>query len=279
MDRWLARDPRYAINGAVPIQPQSIRSSSNGAFRRAREVSRGKSEGQILLEGARLVGDALKAGFALEAVWVREDRLNELDGLELGSVPCYAAPAALYDRLGSVKSPPPLLALAGAPKAVDLRDLDHGGEPLALVVAGVQDPGNLGALARSAEAAGARFLVHIDLGARPFSPKALRGSMGSLLRLPVVTIATADGARQELEALGYRNLCAKTRGGQEMNRANWSGKIALWVSGETGAEPEAMDSMEGVTIHLAGEVESLNAAVAASILLFAAGRVKAPGGA
>ncbi len=258
--------------------PQSIRSSSNAAFRLAREVARGKVPGSTVLEGVRLVGDALRAGSELQAVWVREDRLEEWSSLAAESgfssaVPAYSAAPALYSRLGSVKNPPPVLAIAKSPAFANLGALDHGGQPLGLVVAGVQDPGNLGALARSAEAAGARFLVQVGTGVGPFQAKALRGSMGSLLRLPVCSYADASSAKAALDGLGYRHLCAATRGGDAFAGTDWSGKLALWISGETGEAPEEMQGMQGVTIPLASPVESLNVTVAGSLLLFAASRV------
>ena len=111
----------------------------------------------------------------------------------------------------------------------------------------------------------------------PWNARALRGSMGSLLRLPVISGADAATVRRELDGLGFRHVCASTRGGQTPDQVDWSGPMALWVSGETGDTPAAMRDLPGITIPLAGEVESLNVTVASSLLLFAAGRVRQRG--
>ena len=253
---------------------QTIASKANPVLKRVRAIAKGLEEGCLLLEGRRLVLDALLAGVSIEGVIVRADREQEWEGLELGSIPRYAVPAAFFQNLGSVKNPPPVLAFAQAPAPGQIDDLRAGDDPLVLVVAGLADPVNLGALARSAEAAGARGVVRVGNGVSPWNPRALRGSMGSLLRLPVVSFAEASAAMRALDELGYQHRCAATRGGRAPEHSDWSGAIALWVSGETGEAPPEMAAMQGVTIPLAEPVESLNVTVAASLLLFAAGRVR-----
>jgi TrmH family RNA methyltransferase len=140
-----------------------------------------------------------------------------------------------------------------------------------VVVAGIQDPGNVGALARTAEAAGASALFVVEGGCSPFNAKALRGSMGSLLRLPVLRPSAAAEAFNELSGLGVHQVVAATRGGARFDAFTWKGPVALWFSGEAGrldfsggAAPEA------VTIPLQGGVESLNVGAAAAVLCFAA---------
>ena len=146
-----------------------------------------------------------------------------------------------------------------------------------MVSAGVQDPGNLGAIARAAEAAGASGLVVTGGGARPFGAKALRGSMGSLLRVPVAVEADAGACARELKEAGWRQAIGRARGGTSHARFDWRGPLALWLAAESGDLPaevqEEARGFEGVTIPMAGGVESLNVATAAAILCFAAGRV------
>jgi TrmH family RNA methyltransferase len=183
--------------------------------------------------------------------------------------------AGLLQGLGTLHTEPSIVALAQPPAAVALEDLAVEPGALVLVVAGVADPGNLGALARSAEAAGATAMVSLLGGVSPWHPRALRGSMGSLLRLPVVRGLGAEEAMSLLTERGWRSVGAATRGGRTWRDADWSGPVALWVSGETGEESEALAGLERVTIPMAGGVESLNVTVAASLLLFAAGRTGA----
>ncbi|MDF1836323.1 MAG: RNA methyltransferase [Planctomycetota bacterium] len=257
--------------------PEPIRSLSNTLLRRVRDVAAGSGGAEILLEGRRLIGDAISAGVQPTEILVRADRLEEVDAWpEL--VDCVRPVASkVYARLGSVKNPPPVMALAAKPATLDLKAVSSAGDPLVLVVAGVSDPGNLGALARSAEAAGATALVQLQGGVSPWNPRALRGSMGSLLRLPVVLESDAQQVMDDLSSAGFRHMVAATRGGGTPQNSDWSGAVALWVCAETGAAPAVCDSMQGVTISLASPVESLNVTVATSLLLFAAGRVQGGG--
>ena len=141
-----------------------------------------------------------------------------------------------------------------------------------LVVDGVSDPGNLGALARAAEALGVAGIGIVRGGARPWNAKALRGSMGSLLRLPVIRFDSAEVAARTLEERGVRRVVARTRGGTPAGEFDWSGPLALWVGSETGDSSSVTEGFEGVTITMEGRAESLNVTVAAALLLDAARR-------
>jgi tRNA G18 (ribose-2'-O)-methylase SpoU len=167
---------------------------------------------------------------------------------------------------------PGILALCAPPPTRRLEELDLPADALVLVVAGTSDPGNLGALARSAEAAGCSLLALVAGGVSPWNPKALRGSMGSLLRLPVASFGSPREAVEALSLRGLRQVAAATRDGTPLGRFDWSGRLALWVGAESGALPPEIAALERVTIPMAGRVESLNVTVAASLLLFAAGR-------
>ncbi|MCB9914078.1 MAG: RNA methyltransferase [Planctomycetes bacterium] len=245
-----------------------IRSRTNALLKRVGAALAGRERDVVVLEGERLVRDALRAGVELEVALVAESRAAELGDL---AAPLRVVADELLARASALESSPGVLALARPPQTRTLDALNPRGARLVLVVAGVQDPGNLGALARSAEAAGAGALVCLAGGARPFGPKALRGSMGSLLRLPVHAAAEAAALADTLAARGYRQVCAATRGGARWDRFDWSGPIALWVSGETSELPDVTARFEHVTIPMHGDVESLNVTVAASLLLFAAG--------
>ena len=248
-----------------------IRSRTNALLKRVGTVLAGKERGCIALEGDRLVDDALAAGVTLEVVLVGESRTSRACELEERGVEVRLVEDELLQRASSLETSPGVLALAPSPASLDLARLDPAVARLVLVVAGVQDPGNLGALARSAEAAGAAAVVVLTGGARPFGAKALRGSMGSLLRLPVYEGAEAEQTAEALREAGYRQVCAATRFGESWDAFDWSGPVALWVSGESGVLPALTEDFEHVTIPMRGSVESLNITVAASLLLFAAG--------
>lgn len=251
-----------------------IRSRDNPALKRAGAVQAGRDAGAILLEGERLVAEARAARLAFEAVLVGEERAELARELEAAGLPVRRVDERLLARVSDLVTSPGVLAVCAKPRSPALEDLALAGDALALAVSGLSEPGNLGALARSAEAAGASFLALVAGGVSPWNPKALRGSMGSLLRLPVVQFAHAREASQALARSGFRQVTAATRGGERPARFDWSGRVALWIGAESGALPEEASAFERLTIPMAGQVESLNVAVAASLLLFAAGRAE-----
>jgi len=247
-----------------------IRSATNPAIQRVRRALAGKEEGLVLLEGERLIADAHSVGLEFELVLFGEQRAHELSQDALIGIAHRVVEDGLLGRVSGLKTSPGCLALARRPSTHSLGELALDADALLVVAAGVSDPGNLGALARTAEAAGARALCVVGGGAQPFGPKALRGSMGSLLRLPVVLAPSAQKLAEELTSCAVRQVSAATRGGCALGEFEWSGALALWVSSETGALPEAARDFEGVSIPMAGAVESLNVSAAAAVLLFAA---------
>jgi TrmH family RNA methyltransferase len=248
----------------------TIRSRANPLLKRVGAALAGRDRGELVLEGDRLVDDALCAGWELELALVADDRPERARELAGRDVPVHLVERELLRRVGGLKSSPGVLALCGRPRERSVRELDVAGGPLALVVAGLADRGNLGALARSAEAFGCRALVHVAGGASPWSSKALRGSMGSLLRVPVFGAESAAIAAAALERAGFRQLRAEARGGADPRSIDWAGAIALWIGGETRSLPDAAHGFECVSIPMGGAAESLNVAVAAAVLLYAA---------
>lgn len=255
---------------SMPGPVEVVRSRTNSSLKRVGAVRAGKEEG-LLLEGERLVRDAARGGHPLELLLVAEDRPDLLEGLEANEV--RLVQPDLLSGVSALKTAPGVLALAGRPPVRRLADLELAHDALLLVACGISDPGNLGALSRSAEASGAAGLVVLGGGARPYGSKALRGSMGSLLRLPVAEESQPGELVTGLAAAGFQSVVASTRAGVSWREFDWSGRIALWVAGETGALPQEAHGLSPVSIPMTGGVESLNVTVAASLLLFAAGRV------
>ncbi|MAB79343.1 MAG: hypothetical protein CMJ89_08315 [Planctomycetes bacterium] len=251
---------------------EPIRSPSNPLIKRIRAVEAGRAAGTILIEGEKLLAEAVRAGLDLEAVVLPAAGAERAERWERDGLAVRVVADSLFERLGSLKTPAGLLALAPEPPPRDLEDLGRDGG-LLCVAAEVQDPGNLGALARTAEAAGARGLIVCGGGCRPFQSKALRGSMGSLFRLPVAIHGESGDLADRLDGLRFRQVTARTRAGNDYRHFDWSGRVALWLSGETGrGVPPAgvMGELEGITIPMLGEVESLNVTAAAAVLLFEA---------
>lgn len=258
-------------------ETEILRSATNPALKQVRLVTSGKDKNLILLEGERLIDEAHRARFAMENLFVDEERHELLTRWRSDGLHPRRVARGLLDRFSTLGQSPGCLALARVP---DERDLDEllGSMMAGLVVvaAGISDPGNLGALARTAEAAGASALIVTPGGASPWNNKALRGSMGSLLRLPVARPSHADVAASGLARLKFRQIRAVTRGGTDYRQFDWSGRVALWLGTEAGDWPAAAEAFEGVSIPMHGDTESLNVGAAAAILLFAAARQTEP---
>jgi TrmH family RNA methyltransferase len=251
---------------------ETIRSRANALLKRAAGVLAGQEPETLALEGDRLVDDALQAGIALETVLIAEDRVDRAEELIERGVAVRLVEADLLGKVSRLKTSPGILALAPVPPPVDLARLALDERSLLLVASGVSDPGNLGALARSAEAFGASALLVARGGANPWSDKSLRGSMGSLLRIPVVHGQEPEELITALERRKVRQVCAATRGGKDAREFDWRGPIALWMGSETGSLPKRASTFELVSIPMVGAVESLNVSVAAALLLYSSGR-------
>ncbi len=254
-------------------RPEPIRSRDNSELKRLKAAAAGRDEALIALEGERLVRDALGARLSLECVYVSTRRAELAAEFERSGARVRVVDDALLEGASALKHSQGVMALAAPPRPRTLADTRVGPEALVLVVAGVSDPGNLGALARSAEAAGAEAIGIVAGGVDPWNPRVLRGAMGSLLRLPVLRWRDAAEASDELGEHGFRQACAATRGGRAPSQFDWTGRIALWIGAETGELPPACAAFERLTIPMHAAVESLNVSVAGSLLLFAAGRV------
>jgi RNA methyltransferase, TrmH family len=232
----------------------------------------------MLIEGPKLLGEALDARLAVVEVVVSASRLADealaplLSRLAGTGIRARAVEDRLLASLSEVETSQGLLALARRP-AIDA-DAALPGISLLLVAVGIQNPGNLGGLLRTAEAAGATGAWLTDGCADPYSWKSLRGSMGSAFRLPVRRgVATAD-LMAALRARGLRTLAADAAAPLRYDAADLSGPLALLVGSEGTGLPEELARAADlrVSIPLLPPVESLNVGVAAGVLLFEAAR-------
>ncbi len=142
-----------------------------------------------------------------------------------------------------------------------------------LAIAGVQDPGNLGTILRSAEAFGARGVVLGEGTVSPFNPKVVRASAGSVFRLPTVRAKLSD-ALDRMKALGLRLVATASHKGTPLDQAKLSGPLAIFIGSEgAGVSRDLIKAMdEVVAIPHAPQVESLNVGVATSIVLYEVAR-------
>ena len=235
---------------------------------------------RVLLDGAHLVGEALDAGLGFETILVAASRRAGATEagrlareLERRGLPLVEADDRAFDAVSPVRSPSGIAAIALRAAAEPASVCDRP-DAFVLVIADVQDPGNVGALLRSAEAGGATGAFVTGSSANPFYWKALRGSMGSALRLPIVTGMAPDGIMTEMRQAGMRTVASVARGGSDPDSVSWKGSVGLWIGGEgPGLADDVVERCDHrVTIPMAPQVESLNAAVAGALLVYAARR-------
>lgn len=265
---------------------KTITSRQNPTVRAFRDLadSPDPAGARVLLDGVHLVRDAHAAGAAFELVAVEGSRLDrESEEGDLArtlasrGVEVVSGTSAVIAAMSPVTTPAGIVAIA---RREPLSAATVFALPNAFVVVAVdvQDPGNLGGLIRTAEAGGATGVLVCGASANPFSWKSLRGSMGSALRLPIAHGLRATDVLQDARTAGARTVATVPRNGCGPDDAEWTGRVALFLGGEGAGLSEAVVAAcdERVTIPMTAGVESLNVAVAAGILIYAARRRRAP---
>jgi TrmH family RNA methyltransferase len=209
------------------------------------------------------VAEALAAGLELEAVFVGPGG-SAPDGV---SVPVHPVSAAVIDAVGSTVTPQPVIAVART-CAITLAAVAASRPAMVVVMAGVADPGNAGTILRSAEAAGADAVVLTEGAVDPFNPKVVRASVGALFHVPVVV----DVPLGALASLRVPLLGAQPVGGTPYDEAPLSDPFALVVGNEAHGLPGGLPLDGIISIPHAGRAESLNVAMAATVICFEAAR-------
>jgi RNA methyltransferase, TrmH family len=261
---------------------RSISSRQNPIVRTFRELAAAPpADGsRLLLDGVHLVREARAAGLTIEHAAVSAEHTQDgseiaqlAEALDREDVPLHVVTRPVMDALSPVRSPAGLVAIA-ARKHVTAADLCQHPEAFIVVAVDVQDPGNLGSLMRAAEAGGATGLVVCGTSASPFSWKAVRGSMGSVLRLPVAAGLTPEALLKCAQTFGLRSVASVPRDGMPPEQIEWSGRLVLFVGGEgPGLADEFVAGCDArVTIPMQAPVESLNVAVAGALLVYEARR-------
>ncbi len=257
-----------------------ITSRQNQRLKDIRRLRRSKGD-HALLEGPHLVAEALNAGLRLDEILATPDFLAAAEGRRLARLwstePLEVDPELLA-QLTDADSPQGILAVAHLPRAGTAALPVVPNRPY-LYLAGLQDPGNLGALARVAEAAGGAGLALSPGCVHPNHPRALRASAGSLLRLPVAVNVPSDELSHHLAAAEPRWAALVPRDGEDLYRADLAGTLVLAVGAEGPGLSRELLARAGLrlTIPMEPSVESLNATVAAALVLFEVRRRRGQG--
>ena len=244
-------------------------------LRKAFHAGEPTGDGFCAIESVKTIEEAIRSGLRFRAVIFSESARNRADKL-LPQISTHVETVILPDDVFSsavaTESPQGVSALVKMPQHSLERVLESEA-PLLVVAAGLQDPGNLGTIVRSAEAFGAVAVVTTEGTASQFNSKVIRASAGSMFRLPVVK----GGSKEIVTALRekkIRLLATSSHKGTAIDEADLTGSVALFIGGEgAGLAKGLANEMDGtVVIPQAGSVESLNAGVAASIVLYEAAR-------
>jgi RNA methyltransferase, TrmH family len=271
------------VSGSWWLNPMKrITSRQNAIVRAYRDLARkpDPTGRRLLLDGAHLVREAHAAALPFESVVIAQSHLNHeteehalAQSLQRGGTEVVSAGDPVFAAVSPVRTPSGIVAIALRHPTTTQAILTHA-RLFVVVAVDVQDPGNLGALMRISEAGGVTGMIVAGDSANPFSWKAVRGSMGSALRLAVARGPSIDVVLQELQTNRAKMIAAVPRDGYDPDAVDWSGRIAVLVGGEgqgLGADViEATD--ERVTIPMEPPVESLNVAASAAIMIYAARR-------
>jgi TrmH family RNA methyltransferase len=252
--------------------------------------------GAVGVEGPRLVEEALRSVCPIRGVLFSESGARHharlapyLDRPEV-RIPVLHTTDRLFAGIADTENPQGVAALV-TPRSFTLEEIIRTGDgcssPLILVLVGVQDPGNVGAILRSASAFGASAAITAASGqsgtASPFAPKVLRASAGASLHLPILVGHSAVAAIEQLRAAGIFVMATSSRESAEAEplspwQVNWCRPVALLIGNEGQGLPEEIEraSDARIRIPMSSSVESLNAAAAAAVLFYEAARQRSP---
>lgn len=263
-----------------------ITSRDNSLLRHARAVRDGKINESIFVEGLRLCEEAFGSGLKIESVIyseeiTRKDRAAKLiEEFEDAGNKVAAVSEKLLESISFTRTPQGIVVLASRPENDEASfKTKQPGSPLLVILHGINNPVNVGAILRTAEAAGVTGAIATTNTSDPFSPKALRGAMGSAFRLPIWMGASFAEVIAWCVERGVRTVGAAAKGSKSFTEIDWRCPCALIVGTEsTGLLPDEIAAAdEAVRIPMAGLVESLNVAVAAGIILYEAHGQRANG--
>ena len=223
----------------------------------------------FVLEGLRVCKDAFENGIWFDKLIISDSAYlkfqNEIDEFSENSTECFKIPDSLFKKISDTTSPQGIIALAQMPDTTTT-EIDKNGKYIALE--NIQDPSNLGVVSRTAEALGVTGIILSRGGCDPYSPKSLRASMGTLLRMPIIIL---DDFANRISEFGLKTFgCIVDRDAEKINDITIKNGVVFIIGNEAnGLTDETKNKLDRlVTIPMNGRAESLNAAVAAAILMW-----------
>lgn len=267
------------MKGMVHDRLRHIEGKHNALVKELRAAFSGAEQigtGVCAIEGLRVVEEAIRSGVRLEAIFFSQSAETKAERLlpQIGShVATLSLPDKLFSSIVPSDSPQGVAAIVRLKERSTediIRRVQFG---ILVGVVGIQDPGNLGTIVRSAEAFGCGGILIGEDSVSPFNPKLIRASAGSLFRLPFVR-AKSSAVLPQLKAAGIRLLATSSHKGIVLQEVDLRGPTAVFIGSEGSGLPRDLTSLmdETVVIPHAPQVESLNAGMAATIVLYEASR-------
>jgi TrmH family RNA methyltransferase len=262
------------------MKAETITSRDNSLLRLARSVREGKTTELVFVEGLRLCDEALRSHMTLEAVIVSDELAAKekatplLEQLATNSARTAIVSEKLLESVSYTKTPQGIIVLAGRPETSEEHFAASQKDALVVIMHRLNNPVNVGSILRTAEAAGATGAIATQNTADPFSPKALRGAMGSAFRLPVWFGPSYSEAISWCATNGIQTVCADVHTTDSYDEIDWVKPSALVLGPESNglSQSEINEADVAVRIPMQQPADSLNVAVATGILLYYAAR-------
>ena len=231
-------------------------------WRSLKERKGRRETGCFLVEGDKMVKEAFQSAFTPVAVLIREDRVNDLFPIPTG-LPAYILSESAFDAVSDTRTP------QGVAAVLRSTSFPLSGEHL-IALDGVQDPGNVGTIIRTADAAGFDGILLSPECADVFSPKVLRATMGSIYRMRLSCVPSLPESLRALREDGYSILSSQLDGEPFYERAHVADRFCLIIGNEGNGISEAVraEATHRLKLPMRGGAESLNAAVAAAIMMY-----------
>ncbi len=229
--------------------------------------------GKIALEGPNLIREAMKAGLAAETIFFTSNYFQTDGKAWMPTIPasakCYTLSESLFKRIADTETPQSVAAIFSFDYLLQ-QHLPGETPSIAIILDRLQDPGNLGTIIRTAAAAGVDTVYYASGCADPYSPKALRSSAGALFSIRVEYVDCLGVLVQDLKKSGVQLIASSPHSTISYRSVQYKPPLALLIGNEaSGLSDEMLKAADlKVSIPLKGEVESLNASVAAAVLLF-----------
>ncbi len=253
---------------------REISSKDNKIFRHALSLKTKKYRdryGEYLIEGPNLLKEALKEGIETEAIFVRPELTSEeaeiLGSSEELERKTFTLSEKLFDELKDTETSQGIISVVKKPER-KVPENDAGGNYV--VLDRLQDPGNIGTILRTADAAGYELAVFMKGTADPFGPKVIRSATGSLFRMPVIFVEGPEELIELVHSRGKRLIATAMDADKVYYECDLLGDAAIVIGNEgNGIDPDLLSRAdEKISIPMEGNTESLNAAVAAGILMY-----------